>query len=290
MSNDPRTPEQDQPEQSQPEPGLASQMTPRADHGEESYVGTGRLAGKRAIVTGADSGIGRAVAIAYAREGADVVLSYLPEEEPDAREVVALVEKEGRRAVTVPGDLSVEEGNTALVQKAVDELGGIDVVVSVAGKQQFVEDIADLSSEQFDATMRTNVHALFWLCKAAVPHLQPGASIITTSSQQAYTPSPGLLDYATTKAAINTFSKALAQQLAPKGVRVNVVAPGPFWTPLQVAGGQPTEALPEFGEQAPLGRVGQPGEIASAYVYLASDDASYASGSTIAVTGGTPTP
>ncbi|MDO9380822.1 MAG: SDR family oxidoreductase [Nocardioidaceae bacterium] len=289
-SHDPRTPEQDQPEQTQPAPGLASGMTPRPDHGEDSYVGTGRLTGKRTLVTGADSGIGRAVAIAFAREGADVVLSYLPEEEADAREVVALVEAAGARAVTVPGDLSVEEGNTTLVRRAVEELGGLDVVVSVAGKQQFVEDIADLSSEQFDATMRTNVHALFWLCKAAVPHLQPGAGIITTSSVQAFQPSAGLLDYATTKAAINTFSKALAQQLAPKGVRVNVVAPGPFWTPLQVAGGQPTDALPEFGDETPLGRAGQPGEIASAYVYLASDDASYATGSTVSVTGGMPTP
>ena len=289
---DPTTahPQPPQPEQEQPAPGLARDMTPRPDHGEESYVGHGRLEGRVAIVTGGDSGIGRAVAIAFAREGADVVLSYLPQEEADAREVVQLVESAGRRAVAVPDDLSTEDANVRLVQQAVAELGRIDLVVAVAGKQVAVQDIADLTSEQFDLTFRTNVHALFWLTKAALPHTPPGSAIITTSSVQAYTPSPSLLDYASTKAAINTFSKALAQQLAPKGIRVNVVAPGPFWTPLQVAGGQPTEALPEFGSQAPLGRAGQPAELASTYVYLASPESSYTTGATVAVTGGSPTP
>jgi NAD(P)-dependent dehydrogenase (short-subunit alcohol dehydrogenase family) len=285
-----RYPQPPQPEQEQPVPGLAREMTPRPDHGEESYVGSGRLEGRRAVVTGADSGIGRAAAIAFAREGADVVLSYLESEQADADEVIALVEKAGRRAVAVPGDLSTEEGNKALVETAVHELGGIDVLVSVAGHQQAVQAIADLTTEQFDETFRTNVYGLFWLCKAALPHLDPGASIITTSSVQAYNPSPQLLDYAATKAAINTFSKALAQQVAERGIRVNVVAPGPFWTPLQVSGGQPTEALPSFGEQAPLGRAGQPAELAGAYVYLASGESSYTTASTLSVTGGSPTP
>jgi NAD(P)-dependent dehydrogenase (short-subunit alcohol dehydrogenase family) len=289
---DPTTkyPKPPQPEQQQPAPGLAAEMEPRPDHGEESYVGHGRLEGRRAIVTGADSGIGRAAAIAFAREGADVVLSYLESEQADADEVIALVEKAGQRAIAVPGDLSTEAGNTTLVARAVEELGGIDVVVSVAGYQQSVDDIADLSTEQFDETYRTNVYGLFWLCKAALPHLEAGASIITTSSVQAYTPSPHLLDYAGTKAAINAFSKGLAQQVAERGIRVNVVAPGPVWTPLQVAGGQPTDALPTFGEQAPLGRAGQPAELAAAYVYLASEEASYTTGSTLSVTGGSPTP
>jgi NAD(P)-dependent dehydrogenase (short-subunit alcohol dehydrogenase family) len=289
---DPTTkyPQPPQPEQEQPAPGLAAEMQPRPDHGEESYVGHGRLEGRRAIVTGADSGIGRAAAIAFAREGADVVLSYLESEQQDADEVIALVEKAGQRAIAVPGDLSTEAGNLALVERAVEELGGIDVLVSVAGHQQSVEDIADLSSEQFDQTYRTNVYGLFWLCKAALPHMEAGASIITTSSVQAYTPSPHLLDYAGTKAAINAFSKGLAQQVAERGIRVNVVAPGPVWTPLQVSGGQPTEALPTFGEQAPLGRAGQPAELAGAYVYLASEESSYTTGSTLSVTGGSPTP
>lgn len=289
---DPRTqyPQPPQPEQEQPVPGLAKEMRPKPDHGEESYVGSGRLEGRRAIVTGADSGIGRAAAIAFAREGADVVLSYLPEEQVDADEVVALIEKAGRKAVALPDDLTSEEANVELVDTAVRELGGIDIVVSVAGHQQACEDIAEITNEQFDRTMKTNVYALFWLCKAALPHLEQGASIITTSSVQAYTPSPTLLDYATTKAAINTFSKAFAQQVGKKGIRVNVVAPGPVWTPLQVSGGQPTEALPTFGEQSELGRAGQPAELASAYVYLASAESSFTSGSTLSVTGGSPTP
>ena len=214
--------------------------------------------GRKALVTGADSGIGRAVAIAFAREGADVVLSYLPSEEPDAQEVVKLVEEAGQKAVAAPGDLKDEGYCRGLVGRAVQELGGLDILVNNAGKQQEQEGIADISSEQFDATFKTNVYSLFWLCQEALPHLPPGASIINVSSIQAYTPSPILLDYATTKAAINTFSKALAQQVAEKGVRVNVVAPGPVWTPLQVSGGQPTDALTEFGGKTPLGRPGHP--------------------------------
>lgn len=276
--------------QSQPGPGLAKEMDPKPDHGEDTYRGTGRLEGRKAVVTGADSGIGRAVAIAYAREGADVVLSYLPDEEEDAQEVVALIEKAGRTAVALPGDLVDAAYCRQLIATAVERLGGLDVLVNVAGKQQNVESLAELTDEQFDETMKTNVYSLFWLCKAALPHLPPGSSIINTSSVQAYSPSPILVDYAATKAAINTFSKALAQQVAAKGIRVNVVAPGPFWTPLQAAGGQPPEALAEFGAQTPLGRPGQPAELAAAYVHLASQESSYTTGSTLSVTGGMPTP
>lgn len=279
-----------QPEQEQPAPGLAKDMTPRPDHGEDTYRGSGKLTGRVAVVTGADSGIGRAVAIAFAREGADVVLSYLPQEEADAAEVVTLVQAAGRRAVAVPDDLTSEEANVRLVERAVAELGRIDILAVVAGKQVSVEKIADLTTEQFELTFRTNVHALFWLTKAALPHMPAGGSIITTTSIQAYNPSPHLLDYAPTKAAINTFTKALAQQVVADGIRVNAVAPGPFWTPLQVSGGQPTEALPDFGSQAPMGRAGQPAELASTYVYLASGESSYTTGATIAVTGGSPTP
>jgi len=278
------------PEQSQPAPGLDQELTPKADHGEQTWRGTGRLVGRKALVTGADSGIARAATIAFAREGADVVLSYLPEEEPDAREVAELVREAGRRVVLAPGDISDEAFARSLVKRTVDELGGIDLLVNVAGRQQAVEDITQISSKSFDETMKTNIYAMFWITQEAVPHLPPGSSIINTSSVQAYTPSPTLVDYATTKAAINTFSKALAQQLAPKGIRVNVVAPGPIWTPLQASGGQPTEALPEFGQQTPLGRAGQPAELASTYVFLASAESSYVTGATISVTGGMPTP
>ena len=277
-------------EQQQPAPGLDEDLAPSADHGEGSYVGSAKLVGRRALVTGADSGIGRAVAIAFAREGADVALNYLPSEQSDADDVVAAVSDTGRKMVQLPADLSVEEEARGVVTKAVDELGGLDVLVLVAGKQQYVEDIADLSPEQFDQTMKTNVYALFWMVQEALPHLPAGSSIITTSSVQAYSPSPGLLDYATTKAAINTFSKALSQQLAPKGIRVNVVAPGPVWTPLQVSGGQPTEKLDDFGQDTPLGRVGQPVEMAPAYVFLASPESSYVIGETLNLNGGMPTP
>ncbi|MCO7218612.1 SDR family oxidoreductase [Klenkia sp. PcliD-1-E] len=278
------------PEQGIAEPGLESQLEVRADHGEDTYRGTGRLTGRKALVTGADSGIGRAAAIAYAREGADVVLAYLPEEQSDAEAVARLVEDAGRRAVLAPVDLSVESEARQLVRTAVEELGGLDAIVLVAGKQTWVDDLADLTSEQFDATFKTNVYSVFWVVQEALPHLPAGSTIVTTSSIQAYSPAPGLVDYATTKAAINTISKALAQQLAPKGIRVNVVAPGPFWTPLQASGGQPPENLPEFGKETPLGRAGQPAELAGAYVYLASAESGYTIGETLNVNGGMPTP
>lgn len=274
------------PAQVQTAPGTVHALSPSADHGETSYVGLGRMKGRKALVTGADSGIGRAVAIAFAREGADIVLNYLPEEEQDAAEVVALIKAEGRKAVAVPGDLQDEQFCSALVAKAVEALGGLDVVANIAGKQLAVEKIEDLSTEQFDATFRTNVHALFWVCKAALPHLPAGATIINTASIQAYQPSPNLLDYAPTKAAIVNFTKALAQQVADRGIRVNAVAPGPVWTPLQPAGGQPPDAIPEFGSQTPLKRAGQPVEMASAYVLLATQESSYITGEVIGATGG----
>ncbi|RIJ27252.1 SDR family oxidoreductase, partial [Clavibacter michiganensis subsp. insidiosus] len=240
--------------QQQDGPGLDSALDDTADRGEKTYRGSNRLEGRKALVTGADSGIGAAVAIAYAREGADVALSYLPEEEEDAKTVVALIEEAGRTAVAIPGDIATAEFSRELVAKAVEGLGGLDIVVNNAGKQQNVDALEDISDEEFDLTFKTNVYAMFWITKAALPHLKPGSSIINTSSIQAYAPSPNLVHYATTKASINAFSKGLAGQLAPKGIRVNVVAPGPIWTPLQTAGGQPEDALPEFGEQTPLGR------------------------------------
>ncbi len=276
--------------QPQEGPGLAGQLSPEPDHGEETYRGTGRLEGRRALVTGADSGIGRAAAIAFAREGADVVLSYLPGEQADANEVERLVQEAGRKAVLAPGDVSDEQVARGLVRRTVEELGGIDLIAVVAGKQQHVEDVTQLSSEQFDETMRTNLYALHWIVQEAVPHLPPGSTIIGTSSVQGYQPSPNLVDYATTKAGITTMCKALAQQLAPKGIRVNVVAPGPVWTPLQVSGGQPDDAMPSFGTSTPLGRAGQPAEMAPAYVFLASPESSYVVGEVINVNGGMPVP
>jgi len=270
--------------------GLDAALNDTADRGEKSYRGLGRLAGRKALVTGGDSGIGAAVAIAYAREGADVALSYLAEEEEDAQKVVALIEGAGQKAVALPGDLTDAAFCRELIATAVKELGGLDILVNNAGKQQSVDDLADLTDEQFDATFKTNVYAMFWLTKAALPHLGAGSTIINTTSIQAYSPSENLVDYASTKATINAFTKALAQQLAPKGIRVNAVAPGPIWTPLQTAGGQPTEALPEFGEQTPLGRPGQPAELAPAYVFLASGESSYVIGETLNVNGGMPTP
>jgi NAD(P)-dependent dehydrogenase (short-subunit alcohol dehydrogenase family) len=276
------------PKQHQPEPGLDAELTPKADLGENTYRGTGRLEGRKAIVTGADSGIGAATAIAFAREGADVVLSYLPEEEEDAARIANLIEKAGRKAVKAPGDLKDAATCRELVDLALRELGGLDLLVNNAGKQVAQEDFEQISDEQFDHTLKTNVYAMFWLTKAAVPHLPAGSTIINTTSIQAYNPSPTLVDYATTKAAINNFTKGLAQQLAPKGIRVNAVAPGPIWTPLQVSSGQPKEELPEFGKSTPLGRAGQPAELAPVYVLLASDAGSYISGARIAVTGGNP--
>ncbi|HWH28328.1 MAG TPA: glucose 1-dehydrogenase [Mycobacteriales bacterium] len=264
-------------------------MAPQADHGEQSYRGTGRLTGRRALVTGADSGIGRAVALAFAREGADVVLSYLPEEEADAREAARWVEQAGRTAVLAPGDISDEEHCVALVQRTVDDLGGIDLLVNNAAHQMAQSGIGAISTEQFDRVMKTNVYAMFWLCRAAVPHLAPGSSIINTSSVQAYEPSPSLLDYATTKAAIVTFTRGLAIELAERGIRVNTVAPGPVWTPL-IPATMPAEQVEGFGSDTPMGRVAQPAEVAPAFVFLASQEASYITGERIGVAGGKPFP
>ncbi len=274
------------PAQTQNEPGLARDMDPVPDHGETSYQGFGRLKGRKALITGGDSGIGRAVAIAFAREGADVVINYLPDEQPDADEVVQQIEKAGRRCIAVPGNLSQESFCTQLIDKTVQELGGIDILVNNAGKQIAVENIADITTEQLTATYAVNVFAMFWLTKAALTHMPKGASIINTTSIQAYQPSPTLIDYASTKAAIANFTHGLAQQLAPKGIRVNGVAPGPIWTPLQPSGGQLPESIPEFGAQAPMGRAGQPAELASTYVFLASQESSYITGEIIGVTGG----
>jgi NAD(P)-dependent dehydrogenase (short-subunit alcohol dehydrogenase family) len=270
--------------------GLDSEMKDRADLGEESYVGSGRLTGRRALITGGDSGIGGATAIAFAREGADVAISYLPEEESDAQRIAGLIRDAGRTAVLLPGDLTSAEYCRSLVDQTVSELGGIDILVNNGGKQQNVADLTDITDEEFDATVKTNVYAMFWITKAALPHLPAGSSIINTSSIQAYSPSEHLVHYAMTKAAINNFSKGLAQQLAPKGIRVNAVAPGPIWTPLQAAGGQPPEALPEAGSQTGVGRWGQPAELAPAFVYLASADATYVAGETLNVNGGMATP
>jgi NAD(P)-dependent dehydrogenase (short-subunit alcohol dehydrogenase family) len=272
--------------QTQPAPGLASKMIPPPDHGETSYRGSGRLSGRRALITGGDSGIGRAAAIAYAREGADVAIGYLPVEEPDARDVIKLIRAEGRKAVAIPGDIRDPAFCKTLVATAVRELGGLDILVNNAAHQQSVDKLEDLSETTFDATMKTNVYAPFWITKAALPHLQAGAAIIITASVQAYAPSPNLFDYAQTKAANVVFAKALAKQLAPRGIRVNAVAPGPFWTPLQPSGGQPPDKLVEFGKDSPLGRPGQPVELAPVFVTLASAEASYSSGQVFGASGG----
>lgn len=272
--------------QSQPWPGLASKMEPRPDHGEKSYKGSGRLAGRKALITGGDSGIGRAAAIAYAREGADVAINYLAAEEPDAQEVIALIRAEGRKAIAIPGDLRDENFCKRLVDEAVRGLGGLDIVVNNAALQQQQESILDLTTEAFDATMKTNIYAPFWIIKAALPHLKPGSAIIGTTSEQAYDPSENLYDYAQTKAATMNYVKSLAKQLGPKGIRVNGVAPGPIWTPLQVSGGATQEKLTKFGEDTALGRPGQPAELASIYVQLADSDASFATGQIYGASGG----
>lgn len=285
-----RYPEITPPEQSLPGTGLDAEMTPKADLGEQSYRGTGRLEGRKALITGGDSGIGAATAIAFAREGADVVITFLPEEEEDAQHVKEVVEAEGRKIVTVPGDLRDKTFCSELVTTAVSELGGLDILVNNGGKQVAQESIEDIDDEQLEATFDINILAQFRLVKAALPHLKPGATIINTTSVVAYMPPEKLVDYGATKAAINNFTKLLAQQLAPKGIRVNAVAPGPIWTPLQPSGGQLPEDLPEFGKDTPLGRAGQPTELAPAYVFLASPESSFVVGATIAVTGGMPTP
>jgi len=274
------------PKQPQAAPGLAAKMKPRPDHGETSYQGHGRLEGRKALITGGDSGIGRAAAIAFAREGADVAIVYLPSEEADAREVIALIEAEGRKAVGIMGDIKEQAFCKDLVKTAVKALGGLDILVNNAGKQVSQPGIGDITPEQFDATLKTNLYAMFWITQAATPHLKAGAAVINTASVQAYEPSESLLDYATTKAGIVAFSKALSKQLIEKGVRVNAVAPGPFWTVLQPSGGQTQEKVQHFGEHSALGRPGQPVEIAPVYVLLASQEASFITGEVYGVTGG----
>lgn len=274
------------PEQPQPAPGLAARMDPKPDHGETSYKGSGRLAGRKALITGADSGLGRAAAIAYAREGADVAIVYLPSEEEDAREVLELIRAAGRKAVAIVGDITDEGFCRRLVDEAVGELGGLDILVNNAGKQVSRPEIGAITSQQFDKTLKTNLYAMFWITKAAEPHLRPGAAIINTASVQAFEPSEALLDYATTKAGIVAFTKALSKQMIKKGVRVNAIAPGPFWTVLQPSGGQTQEKVRHFGESAPMGRPGQPVKIAPVYVLLASQEASFITGEVYGVTGG----
>ncbi|WP_263263253.1 SDR family oxidoreductase [Pseudomonas sp. RIT-PI-S] len=273
-------------EQSQPWPGLAGKMEPRPDHGETSYRGSNRLLGRKALITGGDSGLGRAVAIAFAREGADVAINYLPAEEPDAQEVVKLIQQAGRKAVAIPGDLRDAAFCRALVDQAIKGLGGLDILVSNAARQHSYDSILDISDEDFDWVVKTNLYAMFWLTKAAVPHLPEGSAIINTASVNAFDPSANLLDYAMTKAGIANFTKGLAKQLISKGIRVNAVAPGPFWTPLQVSGGQTMENLKGFGGDTPLKRPGQPAEIAPLYVTLASTEASYVTGQVFGASGG----
>jgi NAD(P)-dependent dehydrogenase (short-subunit alcohol dehydrogenase family) len=272
--------------QTQPWPGLARNMDPKPDHGEKSYRGSGRLAGRKALITGGDSGMGRAAAIAYAREGADVAINYFPTEEPDAQEVIALIKDAGRNGVPIPGDLRAESFCQSLVQEAVQKLGGLDILVCNAGRQQSHASILEITTEEFDATMKTNIYAPFWIIRAALPHLRPGSVIIGTTSEQAYDPSPDLYDYAQTKAATMNYVKSLAKQLAGRGIRVNGVAPGPIWTPLQISGGAPEEKYEHFGSTAPLGRPGQPVELASIYVQLAASDASYTTGNIYGAGGG----
>lgn len=274
------------PDQKQPWPGLASKMDPKPDHGETSYKGSGRLAGRKAMITGGDSGMGRAAAIAFAREGADVAISYFPDEEPDAEEVLKLIRAAGRNAVALPGDIRSEAVCKDIVAKAVSGLGGVDILVSNAGRQQAHDSILDISTEDFDATMKTNIYAPFWIIKAALPSMPPGSCIIATTSEQAYDPTADLYDYAQTKAATMNFVKSLAKQLAKKGIRVNGVAPGPIWTPLQVSGGASPEKLKKFGGQTPFGRPGQPVELAGIYVQLADNQGSFATGQVYGSAGG----
>lgn len=276
--------------QPQNTPGLASKMDPVPDHGEDSYVGKGRLEGRKALITGGDSGIGKAVAIAFMREGADVAINYVEDEQPDVDELKTLFEKEGKKLICIPGDITDKIFVDTLVSTALEELGGLDALVLNAGKQTAVEDFDDITDEQFDMTYKTNIYSPFWTLKAASPHLQPGSSVIITTSIQAYSPSPDLVDYASTKAAEKGFIQGLGGQwVKSRGIRVNGVAPGPVWTPLQPSGGQPQEAIETFGEQVPLGRPAQPVELAPVYVFLTSQEASYVSGETYGVTGGMPT-
>src|ERR1700742_2627134 len=272
--------------QPQPWPGLQSKMDPVPDCGETSYKGSGRLMGRKVLITGGDSGMGRAAAIAYAREGADVAINYYPTEEPDAKEVIALIKAEGRKAVAIPGDLRDEAFCKDLVKKAVAELGGLDIIVNNAGRQQATSSVSDLTTEEFDSIMKTNIYAPFWIIREALPHLPAGSAIIGTTSEQAYDPDPWLYAYAQTKAATMNYVKSLAKQLGKKGIRVNGVAPGPVWTALQVSGGTTPEKQQTFGSWTMFGRPGQPAELASIYVQLAAADASFATGQIYGSSGG----
>jgi NAD(P)-dependent dehydrogenase (short-subunit alcohol dehydrogenase family) len=274
------------PRQQQEWPGLASQMNPRPDHGEKSYRGSGRLSGRKALLTGGDSGIGRAAAIAFAREGADVAINYLPAEESDAKEVIELIRLEGRKAVALPGDIRDEAFCRKLVADALQQLGGLDILVNNAARQVSQPSILNITTEQFDTVFKTNVYAMFWITKAALPHLRPGSTIINTASVNAYDPGEDIVDYAATKGAIAIFTKGLAKQVAKSGIRVNAVAPGPIWTPLQPSGGQAPDKLPAFGADTPMGRPGQPAELAPIYVLLASNESSYATGQVYGAVGG----
>jgi NAD(P)-dependent dehydrogenase (short-subunit alcohol dehydrogenase family) len=282
-------PQPEYPEQTQMDqhPGLEQDMAPEPDYGVETYRGSGRLEGKKAVITGGDSGIGRAVALAFAREGADVLISYLEAEEEDARETARVVEDAGKKCVRVPGDISEEAQCQAVVQKAVDEFGRIDVLVNNAAHQRTVEGIADVSTELLDRTFKTNIYAMFWLVKAALPHMPEGGSIINVGSAQAYKPSPTLLPYSATKGAIVTFTEGLAQDVVQYGLRANAVAPGPVWTPI-IPASMPGETVSQFGQQSPMGRPGQPAELAPAFVFLASQEASFVNGAVIDITGGQP--
>lgn len=275
------------PEQEQSVPGTESQLTPKADHGETSYKGSGKLAGRKAIITGGDSGIGRAVSIAFAREGADVLIVYLNEHD-DAKETAKYVEQAGKKAVLVPGDIREESHCKQIIQRAIDEFGGLDILVNNAAFQMSHESLQDMTEEELDRTFRTNIYAMFYLCKAAEPHFKPGSTVVNTTSVNAYKPSPSLLAYAATKGAIQNFTASLGQLWAEKGIRVNCVAPGPIWTPL-IPSTMPTEKVKTFGQDVPLKRAGQPAELAPIYVLLASQDSSYMTSSTVQVTGGTPT-
>ena len=279
-------PEPPFPKQPQPAPGLASRMQPRPDHGETSYRGSGRLEGRKALITGGDSGIGRAAAIAFAREGADVAIAHLASEAEDAKEVIKLIQAEGRKAVSLEGDIADEAVCKRLVASAAEALGGLDILVNNAGMQRTQRSLSEITSEQFDRTLKTNLYAMFWITQAAQEHMPAGAAIINTASVQAVEPSETLLDYATTKAGIVAFTKALSKQLIKKGIRVNAVAPGPVWTALQPSGGQTQEKVQHFGQNAPLGRPGQPVELAPVFVLLASQEASFITGEVYGVTGG----
>jgi len=274
----------------QPFPGLDAKLSPQADHGETTYRGTGRLKGRKALITGADSGVGAAVAIAFAREGADVAMSYLPAEQEDAEAIAALVRAEGRTAVLLPGDITDRDFCRSLVAGAVDGLGGLDILVNNAAYQVYHTSFDELDENNLDLTMKTNLYAMFWITRDALPHLGPGATIINSTSVQGYNPSPMIINYATTKFGINGFTKALAADLAPRGIRVNAVAPGPVWTPLQVTDGQPAAKLDGFGSSSWLGRTSQPVEQAPAYVFLASPESSFVVGEVINVNGGAHVP